>query len=292
MEGSDLVFAGLARQAELIRDGEVSSRELVDACLERIGRLDPRLRSFRVVMGERARAEAEQAEARRRAGDERPLLGVPVAIKDDTDVAGEFTTMGSGAYGAPARADAEVVRRLREAGAVIIGKTTCSELDAQPFTETVAWGTTHNPWDLDRTPGGSSGGSGAAVAGGLVGGALGSDGAGSIRVPSSCCGLFGLKVQRDRISMAPKPEHWHGLSVYGPIVRHVARRRALPRRHRRPRSPGALRGRGGAAPRAPARRGLLQDAARTRHAAAPAWTARCTARWTRRRRCCADWATR
>jgi amidase len=221
MEGAELVFAGLARQAELIRDGEVSPRELVDACLERIERLDPRLRSFRVVMGDRARAEAEQAEARRRAGDERPLLGVPVAIKDDTDVAGEFTTMGSGAYGAPARADAEVVRRLREAGAVIIGKTTCSELDAQPFTETVAWGTTHNPWDLDRTPGGSSGGSGAAVAGGLVGGALGSDGAGSIRVPASCCGLFGLKVQRDRISTAPKPEHWHGLSVYGPIVRQV-----------------------------------------------------------------------
>jgi amidase len=129
--------------------------------------------------------------------------------------------MGSRAHGGPARADAEVVRRLREAGAVIIGKTTCSELVAQPFTETAAWGTTHNPWDLDRTPGGSSGGSAAAVAGGLVGGALGSDGGGSIRAPASCCGLFGLKVQRDRIPLAPLREFWHGLAVYGPIVRHV-----------------------------------------------------------------------
>jgi amidase len=221
MDGSELVLAGLARQAELIRDGEVSPRELVEACLERIATLDPRLRSFRVVMAERALAEADQAQARLRAGGERPLLGVPVAIKDDTDVAGELTTMGSGAHGGPARADAEVVRRLREAGAVIIGKTTCSELVAQPFTETVAWGTTHNPWDLDRTPGGSSGGSAAAVAGGLVGGALGSDGGGSIRVPASCCGLFGLKVQRDRIPLAPIREFWHGLAVYGPLVRHV-----------------------------------------------------------------------
>ena len=222
MDARDLAFAGLARQAELLRAGDVSPRELVEACLGRIARLDGRLNAFRVVLAERALAEADQAAARLRAGEDRPLLGVPVAIKDDTDVAGEVTPIGSGAYGAPAARDADVVRRLREAGAIVIGKTNVSELVAQPFTETAEWGVTHNPWDLDRTPGGSSGGSAAAVAAGLVGGALGSDGAGSIRGPAACCGLVGIKVTRDRISLAPKDDHWYGLSVYGPLVRRVS----------------------------------------------------------------------
>jgi amidase len=219
---TDPVFAGLARQAELIATGALSSRELTEACLERIARLDPVLNAFRVVLGERALAEAAQADGRRGGGDRRPLLGVPVAIKDDTDVAGELTARGSNAFGEPASADAEVVRRLRAAGAVIVGKTSVPELEITPFTESPTFGATRNPWDLNRTPGGSSGGSAAAVAAGLAGGALGSDGGGSIRIPAGCCGLFGLKPQRGRVSLAPKDEAWHGLSVYGPIVRHVA----------------------------------------------------------------------
>jgi len=222
MDPADLAYAGLARQADLVAAGEVSSRELVDAVLERIERVDPALNAYRTVFAERARMEADQADARRRSGGERPLLGVPVAIKDDTDVAGEVTPFGTDAHGPPAAEDAEVVRRLRAAGAIVVGKTHVPELTILPFTETATFGRTRNPWDLQRTPGGSSGGSGAAVAAGLAGAALGSDGAGSIRIPAACCGLFGLKPQRDRIPMAPLAEPWHGLSTYGPLTRTVA----------------------------------------------------------------------
>jgi amidase len=132
------------------------------------------------------------------------------------------TAFGTNAHGEAPRADAEVVRRLREAGAVIIGKTNVPELCVWPFTETATFGATRNPWDLQRAPGGSSGGSAAAVAAGLVGAALGSDGAGSIRIPAAWCGLFGLKPQRGRVPLAPRPRAWHGLSVNGVLTRRVA----------------------------------------------------------------------
>jgi amidase len=221
MDPSDLAFAGVARQAELVRSGEVSPRELVELYLDRIERLNPELRCFRTVYAERALAEADQAQARLRAEADRPLLGVPLAIKDNTDVAGDVTTHGTGAYGEPAREDAEVVRRVRAAGAILLGKTTVPELCIWPFTESATWGVTRNPWNPDRIPGGSSGGSGAAVASGMAPGALGSDGGGSIRYPAAFCGLFGLKPQRGRIPLTPLAEHWHGLTVYGWLTRRV-----------------------------------------------------------------------
>src|ERR1700730_6889812 len=222
MDAVEIAYAGIARQAQMIAAGELSARELVDVCLERIERLDPKLNAFRVVFGERARLEADQAAARRGAGGDRTLLGVPIPAKEDIAVAGEGTQAGTSAHGGPAPADAEVVRRLREAGAVIIGKTNVPELVIWPFTETATFGATRNPWDLQRAPGGSSGGSAAAVAAGLIGAALGSDGAGSIRIPAAWCGLFGLKPQRGRVSLGPRARAWHGLSVNGVLTRRVA----------------------------------------------------------------------
>lgn len=216
-----LAFAGAAKQAEMVRAGEVSPRELVQLCLDRIGRLDPQLNSFRVVFAEKALLEAEQAEARLRAGEERPLLGVPVGVKDCVDVTGDVTTYGTDGFEEPAKADAEIVRRLREAGAIVVGKTTLPELAICGFTESATWGVTRNPWDPQRTPGGSSGGSAAAVAAGLVPIALATDGAGSIRIPAASCGLVGLKPQRGRVSLAPDLEHWNGLSVYNCVSRSV-----------------------------------------------------------------------
>jgi amidase len=221
MDATELAYAGIARQAELIAAGEVGSRELVDLYLERIARFNPQLNAFRVVFAERARLEADQADARRAAGDERPLLGVPIAVKDEFDVAGELTTFGTNAYGEPAREDSEIVRRVRAAGAVLIGKTHMPELGAFPWTESPTWGVTRNPWNLEHTPGGSSGGSAAAVAAGLVGAALAGDGGGSIRFPSAYCGLFGLKTQHGRVPLAPHLDAWHGLVVNGVLARSV-----------------------------------------------------------------------
>ena len=221
IRGDDLAFAGAARLRQLLDQRDVSARDLVDLFVERIARLDPRLNAFRVVLGDQARAEADQVQARLDAGETAPLLGVPVAIKDEFDVAGQLNTCGCAAPDQAAAQDSEVVRRLRAAGAVPIGITKVPELTIWPFTETESWGKTSNPWNPDRTPGGSSGGSGAAVAAGLAPVALGSDGAGSIRIPAAWCGLVGIKPQRGRISYSPLSEHWHGMSVPGPLARTV-----------------------------------------------------------------------
>ena len=221
MDAVELAFAGIARQAELIASGEVSSRKLVELYLERIARFNPSLGAFRVVLAEQALLEADQADARRRAGGGRPLLGVPLAVKDEIDVAGQLTTEGTNAYGAPAQADAEIVRRMRAAGAIVIGKTHMPELGAFPWTESPTWGSTRNPWALERSPGGSSGGTAAAVAAGLVGAGLAGDGGGSIRFPSAYCGLFGLKTQRGRVPLAPRVGAWDGMVVLGVLTRSV-----------------------------------------------------------------------
>src|SRR5919204_5524627 len=160
---AELAFAGVARLAELLREGEVSSVELVEGFLRRIDALEPRLNAFRTVYRERALAEAAQADARLRGGDQRLLLGVPIAVKDNVDVAGDVTCYGSRPDGPEAAANSGVVRLLRSAGAVVLGKTHLPELAIFPFGESASWGTTRNPWALDRTSGGSS--SGAAVAG-------------------------------------------------------------------------------------------------------------------------------
>ncbi len=221
-ERRDLAFAGVARQAALVRAGEVSPRELVEVALERIGRLDRELNAFRIVFDERALTEADQAGGRARGGDDRPLLGVPIAVKDDMAVAGTPRVRGSNAHGDAQTEDCELVRRLRAAGAIVVGVTRTPELTLWPFTETAHGGSTRNPWNVAHTPGGSSGGSGAAVSAALVPAATASDGAGSIRIPAACCGLFGLKVQRGRVPLAPLEEVWTGLGVYGFLARSVA----------------------------------------------------------------------
>ncbi|MGI9602788.1 MAG: amidase [Acidimicrobiales bacterium] len=219
MDGTDLCFAGASEQARLVRACEVSTRELTAATLSRIEAVDPQLNSYRVVLGDQAMAAAAEADELTARGETAPLLGVPVAIKDNVDVAGVSTSHGVDAGDSPAAADAPVVAALRAAGAVIVGKTTCSELAVWPFTETAAWGDTRNPWNTDFSPGGSSGGSGAAVAAGLCGLALGSDGLGSIRVPAGFTGVFGIKPQRGRVWH--DPAGWNGLSVNGPLCRRV-----------------------------------------------------------------------
>jgi amidase len=221
VDPDELAFAGAAQQARMLADGTITAPALLDVYLDRIQRFDPDLRSYRVVLADSARQEAGVAQDRLNAGERRPLLGVPIAIKDDVDVAGEVTTYGSAAHGPAPTQDAEVVRRLRDAGAVILGKTSVPELMIWSFTETVTFGATRNPWQTDYTPGGSSGGSAAAVAAGLAPLAVGSDGMGSIRIPSTWCGLFGLKPQRDRVPLAPHDDAWNGLSVNGPIARRV-----------------------------------------------------------------------
>ncbi|MFF9605478.1 amidase [Streptomyces sp. NPDC014684] len=214
--------AGLAESARALADGEVSSRELVERALARIEAARPTLNAFRLVRAEAALAEAEAADRELAAGGRRPLLGVPVAVKDDMDVAGEPTAFGCRGEFPPAAADAEAVRRLRAAGAVIVGKTNTCELGQWPFTEGPAFGETRNPWHTGHTPGGSSGGSAAAVAAGLVPAALGSDGAGSVRIPASWTHLVGIKPQRGRISTWPRGEAFHGITVNGTLARTVA----------------------------------------------------------------------
>jgi amidase len=215
----DLFFAGVAGQASAVRDGTVGSRELTAGVLDRIQRYDGTLNAFTQVLAEQALAEAAERDASH--DDRGPLHGVPVAIKEEIDVAGAVTTFGGRGNSRPAGRDAAVVTRLREAGAVIVGKTNMPEFGQWPFTESVAHGVTRNPWDPRRSPGGSSGGTAAAVAAGLVAAGLGGDGGGSIRIPSACCGLFGLKPQRGRVTMDPHEHGWWALSTTGPLTRSV-----------------------------------------------------------------------
>jgi amidase len=223
IQTDELAYAGAVRQAEMLRRGEITAPELTQLHLDRIGRLDGALNAFRAVRAEHALQEARTAQGRLDAGDDGALLGVPIAVKDNVDLAGELTTHGTGLVKEPATEDSEAVRRLRTAGAVIVGKTNMPELALWGhLTSSQTWGETRNPWNAERTPGGSSGGSAAAVAAGLAAAALGSDGGGSIRIPAACCGLFGIKPQRGRVPLAPDDDHWLGLTHVGPLARSVA----------------------------------------------------------------------
>ncbi len=216
----DLLWKSALEQARMVREGECSARELVDAALDAVERVNGELNAFVHVAADAARAEADKVNA----GDERPLAGVPIAVKDLlAPVAGMPMTWGMAAMKdwVPSE-DGSVVRRLRNAGAIVIGKTNTPELGILPITEPDANGPTRNPWDTGRTPGGSSGGSGAAVASGIVSLAHGNDGGGSIRIPAASCGLVGLKASRGRVSMQPIwTEGGVGLPTDGVLTRTV-----------------------------------------------------------------------
>jgi amidase len=197
---AELLFRPADELATLVHTGQVSSTELVSASLERIELLQPSINAFLHLDPEGALATAAQVDR----DDPRPFAGVPIAIKDTTAVAGMPYTMGSDIFGdfVPGH-DSHLTRRIREAGFVIVGKTNMPEFGILPVTESRRFGPARNPWDTERTPGGSSGGAAAAVAAGMVPLAHGSDGGGSTRIPASCCGLVGLKPTRGRISRGP-----------------------------------------------------------------------------------------
>ncbi len=219
----ELLFRGVFELAELVRTGELSASELVFASLRRIDQLEPTINAFTHVAHESALAAAAGIHS----GDPRPFAGVPIAVKDNRPVAGMPLTMCSDLFGdfVPDH-DAFSVRRLREAGFVIVGKTALPEMGILPTTESRRFGPTRNPWRLDRTPGGSSGGSAAAVAAGMVPLAHGNDGGGSTRIPAACCGLVGLKAARGRVSVGPDSGQSF-LTIDGVLTRTVGETTAL-----------------------------------------------------------------
>jgi amidase len=215
---AELMFRPVDELAALVRSGELSSRELVQTSLDRIEALNPQVNAFVDVFAEEALAAADAI----RPGDERPFAGVPVAVKNNVPLAGKRFTLASqfmGDFVAPF--DHNVVTRLRDrGGAIVVGTTMLPEFGIQPSTETRRFGATRNPWDPGRTAGGSSGGSAAAVAAGMVPFAHANDGGGSTRIPAACCGLVGLKAQRGRVSQAPAIGEQF-LSIDGVVTRTV-----------------------------------------------------------------------
>jgi amidase len=218
MSATDLMLKPVPELAALVRGGEVSAREVASAALTRIDDLDDRINAFVEVDAERALEAADAIEP----GDQRPFAGVPIAIKANVPVAGMCMNFASKFLkGHRPDHNAYLVRRLREAGFVVVGMTNMPEFGILPTTEPRHTGITRNPWDLERTPGGSSGGSAAAVAAGMLPVAHGNDGGGSVRIPAACCGLVGLKPSRGRVSRGPDLGDSF-LSTEGVLTRTVA----------------------------------------------------------------------
>ncbi|MFN2545658.1 MAG: amidase [Actinomycetota bacterium] len=219
MSDTDLAFASALEQADLVRRGEVSPVELVELYANRIEKLNPELNAYVTPTLDRALDEARGLVPA--SGGGAPFHGVPISIKDLNDTAGVRTTQGSAAFAdrVPEQDD-DVVAALKRAGFIVLGKTNTPEFGNGPWTDPLAYGSTRNPWDVERTSGGSSGGAAAALAAGLCPISQGSDGGGSIRIPSSCCGLFGLKPTRGRVAGPSRPAST--LSTNGPIARTVA----------------------------------------------------------------------
>lgn len=220
----------LAELAWAVREGRVLADELVQLAYERIERSNPELNAV-IALRDRGAAleEARVVQTRARLGGaSSPLLGLPLLVKDNSDVAGMRTTHGSllFAEAPPAERDARVVDRLRAAGAIVVGKTNVPELSFQGFTDNALFGATRNPWGQAWSPGGSSGGSGAALAAGMVPLATATDGGGSVRIPAALCGLAGLKPTHGLVGRRPVPS-WMDLSTDGPLATTVADVRLL-----------------------------------------------------------------
>jgi aspartyl-tRNA(Asn)/glutamyl-tRNA(Gln) amidotransferase subunit A len=211
--------------ADRVRAGELSARNLLELSLARIERLEPRLNAVCFLDPDRAWADAERVDQRVAAGDDPgPFAGIPMGVKELAQVQGWPDTNASVPYaeaGAVAEFDCTEVARLRHAGAVLVGLTTAPEHGTVSYTVSMLHGVTRNPWNLERTPGGSSGGSAASVAAGLFPACTGSDGGGSIRIPSSYSGLFGMKTTFGLLGAGPEPFNYSMTSVHGPIVRTV-----------------------------------------------------------------------
>ena len=223
MSDLDLCFTPAKELARRIRAKEMSPVDIVQNSLDRIGEINPTLNCFCFVYPEEAVAKAKEAEAAVMRGDTvGPLHGVPIAIKDFTPTKGKTTTMGSKVYRdwVPDD-DAQIVKDLTGAGAIMVGKTTTPEFAHSSFTHSPLWGVTRSPWDPTRTPGGSSGGSGAAVTSGCVPLAEGSDMGGSVRIPASFCGIVGLKPSLGRIPMTVLPTVFDNISHFGPLARTI-----------------------------------------------------------------------
>ncbi len=221
---TELEWTSATDLAKLIRRGKLSPVELVDAMLDRVERVNPAVNAYCTVTANEARAAAKEAEAAARSGDDLGLLhGVPYSLKDLTPTRGIRTTMGSKIFehNVPDY-DGLLVQRMRAAGAILLGKTNTPEFGCKPLTDNRVFGATRNPWALDRSPGGSSGGAAAAVAAGLGPLAQGSDLAASIRQPAAWSGVVGFKPSQGRVPRVPNASGWSGLSVDGPITRTVA----------------------------------------------------------------------
>lgn len=223
MNSPDLCGMSLTDTAEAVRAKKLSPVELMDAVLQRIEDLNPKVNAYCTVVAYDARRQAVDAEKALMNGNELgPLHGIPVSIKDLTFTRGIRTTAGSRVYkDFVPQQDSIVVERLKAAGAIIVGKTNTPEFGWAAVTDNPLFGPTRNPWNLNLTPGGSSGGAAAAVATGMGALAIGSDGGGSIRIPSSFCGVFGLAPSFGRVPQGPGFPAWETLSRTGPITRTV-----------------------------------------------------------------------